>query len=357
VRRSVVGMTNYRTTSDDYSGRPVAEDSWPTLKAFRDGGCVSHEKLPLEEGRRRYTTPAAPLQDADPAMTEYPVEDCRVRVYDPRPSAEQDAPTSVILFLHGGGWALGGFSSHHSLARRLCVRSGLPLVAVDYRLAPEHRYPAAVEDARAALRWLVRRADVHGLRVTGMSVAGDSAGGNLAAVLANEATAGTVPGVEPMTLDAQVLLYPVTDLTDDHMTGGASYRRITEGFPLTAATMRWFGDLYIDHGPVRRAADASPMYADLPAGLPPTFLVSMDNDPLADDGVGYAAKLAAAGTPLRHDHLVGYPHGVFTAARAVPTAEHYVNLAADFLAEHADGARSDPRYRQGSCAPGDARPQ
>lgn len=175
----------------------------------------------------------------------------------------------------------------------------------------------------------------HGLQVTGVSVAGDSAGGNLAAVLANEATAGTVPGVDALTLDAQVLLYPVTDLTDDHMAEGASYRRITAGFPLTAATMRWFADHYIDHGPVRGNPDASPLYADLPAGLPPTFLVSMDNDPLADDGIAYAGKLAAAGTPLRHDHLVGYPHGVFTAARAVPTAERYVNLAADFLTEHA----------------------
>lgn len=328
-------MPNYRTTSDDYSGRPVAEDSWPALQAFRDGGCVSHEKLPVAEGRRRYTTPATPLEDADPTMTDHPVEHCRVRVYDPRPEDTRTAPTPVILFLHGGGWVLGGFSSHHSLARRLCVRSGLPLVAVDYRLAPEHPYPAAVEDARAALRWLVNSTDVHGLPVTGVSVAGDSAGGNLAAVLANEATAGTVPGVDALTLDAQVLLYPVTDLTDDHMAEGASYRRITAGFPLTAATMHWFGDLYIAHGEVRRNPDVSPMYADLPAGLPPTFLVSMDNDPLSDDGTAYAAKLAAAGTPLRHDHLVGYPHGIFTAARAVPTAERYVNLAADFLAEHA----------------------
>jgi acetyl esterase len=322
----------------------VAEDAAPGLEAFRAGGARSFHLFSPEEVRARYIVSAeaaALTETVEPCTTDHTVSyddggeavSFGVRLYDPRTTEDKGAgaPTAVIVLIHGGGWVMGGLRTHHSLARRLSVRTGQPVLAVDYRLAPEHRYPAAVDDCRQALRWLVGRSDVHGVTVSGVSVVGDSAGGQLAAVVSNELAAGTLDvGVDQY---AQVLVYPVTDLREEHMDTAASYRRLRSGFPLVADTMRWFADHYVDRGAVRAVADVSPLLHEPPAGLPPTFVITVGNDPLADEGIDYAAALSKAGIRVRHEHLAGYAHGLFTSAGVVPTGERYVNAVADFIGE------------------------
>lgn len=320
------------TTQDEYSGRPVAEDAQPVLQAFRDAGGVSFHHIPIPEVRERYvaaTVAAALPKLAGVSETDFHIDQFNVRLYDPRPAVQQDKPTAGIVFLHGGGWLMGDLRTHDSAAHRLAARTGLPLIAVDYRLAPEHRYPAAIEDCRAALRWFAEQAGQHGVQLSSVSFIGDSAGGQLAATLTNETVAaGSLP------VDTQVLLYPITDISDAHLATAPSYQRVTEGFPLVADTMRWFIDTYVDEGEIRTRPDLSPLSATLPEQLPPTYVITVDNDPLADEGGRYALKLAMAGTTVRHDHLLGYAHGLFTSAGRIPTGEHYLHEAADFIRRH-----------------------
>lgn len=315
---------------DKYSGRPIAADAYPVLAAFREAGARPFHEYTVQEVRELYVTSCegAPLDEENPPEhTDFDLEKFGVRLYEPRGVENRGTPTPAVLFLHGGGWVMGNLRTHHSAARRIAARTGLPVLAVDYRLAPEHPYPAAIEDGRAAVRWLLDREQGHGLNVSSLSLVGDSAGGQLAAVLTNElAASGEVP------LDAQVLLYPVTDLSDHNIETSASYLRMTAGFPLVADTMRWFADQYVDRGDVRTRADVSPQFATLPEGLPPTLVVTVDNDPLADEGERYAEKLREAGVDIRYEHLMGYAHGLFTSAGRIPTGEMYLNEAADFIA-------------------------
>jgi acetyl esterase len=232
-------------------------------------------------------------------------------------------PPPVVLFFHGGGWVMGSLSTHDGLCRRLAALTGLPVVAVDYRLAPEHRHPAAIEDSRAALHWLFTVGRDHGLDVTTAVLVGDSAGGQLAAVLAIE----NAKSAHPRPIAAQVLIYPMVDLT----MSAPSYARVTEGFPLVADTIAWFADHYLPESADRSAPDISPALAQLPAGLPPAYIVTVDNDPLVDEGANYAAALAQAGTEVQYQHLPGYAHGLLTSAGRIPRGEQTVDDIAGFI--------------------------
>lgn len=317
---------------DEFSGFPVADDAYPQLKAFRDAGAHSFHNFSVEQVREMYVSSceAAPLhEEREPAQTDFELEGYTVRLYDPRPESEHGQVGPAILFLHGGGWIMGNLRTHHYAARRIATRTGFPVLAVDYRLAPEHPYPAAIDDSRAALRWFLDGKNAHGMQVSSISLIGDSAGGQLAAVLANEFAGNDI------VLDSQVLIYPVTDLTEENINSSESYQRITEGFPLVADTMVWFADNYVERGSIRRNADLSPQYADLPERLPATYIITLDNDPLAAEGTRYAEKLRASGVKVVHDHLEGYAHGLFTSAGRIPTGESYLNKAADFISTHA----------------------
>lgn len=322
------------TLHDEYSGRPVAEDAWKSLGPFRDNGARSFHLFEIAEVRDNYvnSTKANPLhEEVEPDTTDYQVDQFQVRVYEPRGVDKRNEPTTAVLFMHGGGWLMGNLETHHSAARRIAVRTGLPVVAVDYRLAPEHRYPAAIDDCRAAYRWLSDASAPHGLNVEAITTIGDSAGGQLAAALTNEFTGDD--SVAP--LAAQVLLYPITDCSRDRTENGASYRRISDGFPLTAGTMRWFIDTFVTSEEQRVAADLSPLLHPVPAGLPPTLVITVDNDPLADEGADYAAKLAQAGCPVTYRHLVGYHHGLFTSAGVIDTGEAELDNVSAFIRDHA----------------------
>ncbi|WPO85887.1 alpha/beta hydrolase [Herbiconiux sp. KACC 21604] len=316
------------TKPDAFSGRMVAPDAAPLLEAFRDDGGRPYHEYTVDQVRDRYETSCAAnglAPEKVHRVDDYAVGDFEVRVYDPRDAG--DVPAPVILFLHGGGWVMGSLSSHDRLVRRLSTATGLPAVAVDYRLAPEHPYPAAIEDCRDALRWLGDPDAGHGLAVDSIVLAGDSAGGQLAAVLAIESARDP----QRVPISAQVLIHPVTDLAGE----GSSYERITAGFPFVADTMRWFAGLYVPAEVDREAGDLSPLRAELPEGMAPAYVLTVDNDPLADEGAAYAAALARAGTTVHYDHLGGYSHGIMTSAGRIPTAERKLMEAAAFIREHA----------------------
>lgn len=315
------------TSLDPFSGRTVAEDAATVLDEFRASGARSFHLYSVEEVRERYErgcSKSGLSGDSLFSVSDHTVGEFGVRVYEPQASR---GPTSVVLFLHGGGWIMGSLDTHDGLCRRLAALTSLPVVAVDYRLAPEHPYPAAIDDSRAALNWLVSERAVHGLDVTGIVLAGDSAGGQLAALLAIEnAAAG-----QPLPLVGQVLIYPITDLT----LSTPSYQRVTEGFPLVAGTMAWFADLYLPAGTDRTDPDISPAFAKLPPGLPPAYVLTVDNDPLADEGARYASAMVQAGTEVYYRHLPGYAHGLFTSAGRIPRGEQEVEKIVEFIRDHA----------------------
>ena len=229
-----------------------------------------------------------------------------LRVYTP-----PGTPRGTVLFFHGGGFVLGSLESHHRLCGRLAAQAGSTVVSVAYRLAPEHRFPAAVEDALASLEWLVPRLDSLGGDGSGFAVAGDSAGGNLAAVLAQQAT-----GQARDRLRLQVLMYPVTDMmaTPELM---PSLRENATGLFLTLEDMVWFNEMY------RPAADsplASPARAATLRGLAPALIITAEFDPLRDDGERYAALLRDAGVSVTMHRYEGQIHGFVSMAALVAAA-------------------------------------
>lgn len=315
------------TSQDLFSGRPVAEDAADVLEQFRASGGRPFHTYPVDEVRSMYERGcAANGLSGDPvfSVSDVGVQDFGVRVYEPRAQA---GPTAVVLFLHGGGWVMGSLSTHDGLCRRLAALTGLPVVALDYRLAPEHPYPAAIEDSRAALDWLFEAGPVHGLDVTTAVLVGDSAGGQLAAVLAIE----NAQSAHPRPIAAQVLIYPMVDLT----MSAASYTRVTGGFPLVADTIAWFADQYLPEGTDRARPDISPALSELPSGLPPAYVITVDNDPLVDEGASFAAAMAQAGTDVHYRHIPGYAHGLLTSAGRIPRGERAVEDIATFIRGHA----------------------
>lgn len=212
---------------------------------------------------------------------------------------------------------MGSLETHDTLCRYIAAKSGSAVLAVDYRLAPEHVYPAALDDVRTAMKWIHTHGHAYGLDPERIVVVGDSAGGHLAADVAGEDTS----------VKAQVLLYPVTSAS----TKTPSYDVIVDGFPLTAATMNWFLDLYTDGGAVIEKEVAVRDLTVEPRALP-TYICTVGNDPLASGGIQFAKALADAGAYVHEIHLPEHVHGLFTSAGAVPTGEVVLAEACAFVA-------------------------
>ncbi|WP_306325743.1 alpha/beta hydrolase [Streptomyces venezuelae] len=231
-----------------------------------------------------------------------------VRVYD--------GPADlVVVFAHGGGWVLGDLDTHDRTCRALASRTGATVVSVDYRRAPEHRFPAAEDDVRTVLAWAAGR---HPGRP--LVLAGDSSGGNLAAAAALRARDRGGPDVA-----GQLLVYPALD----HRLAGGSADTYAEGYFHTTAHMRWYWQQYL--GPDGDPAAASPgLAADL-TGLPPALLVLADCDPLRDEGLAYARRLSAAGVPARVHLHTGMFHGFLGGAGLLPEADEALDGAAAWL--------------------------
>ncbi|MBS1210406.1 MAG: alpha/beta hydrolase [Proteobacteria bacterium] len=209
----------------------------------------------------------------------------------------------VMLWLHGGGWMLGDLAGYDPWCRALANVCGVAVLALDYRLAPEYQFPAGVDDAWFALRWLAHEASTLHLEAAQISVGGDSAGGTLAAVLCLMARDAGGPA-----LVHQLLIYPATDLTTEF----ESARRYGAGHFLERETMLWFQHHYFAQALEKHDWRASPMLAANHAGLPPALVITAECDPLADEGAAYAAKLRAAGVPARHRQFEGMVHGFIT---------------------------------------------
>jgi acetyl esterase len=222
-----------------------------------------------------------------------PAGDIPVRIYTP----EGSGPLPAIAFFHGGGFVIGNLDSHDGVCRALANSAGAIVMSVDYRLAPEHPFPAAPEDCFAATQWLHAHATELGADPDRLAVAGDSAGGNLAAVVPLMARdAGGPP------LRAQVLIYPVTDCTLSH----PSIEENGEGYLLTAADMRWFVGHY---RPDAKHGHASPLHAEDLSGLPPALVITAEFDPLRDEGEAYAQRLRDAGVQVSSTRYDGMIHG------------------------------------------------
>lgn len=272
--------------------------------------------------------PAPPLATVRDFAIPGPGGPIPARLYD---AQETRGPGPVLLFLHGGGWVVGDIASYNSPCAELARLLHLPVVAIDYRLAPEQAWPAAPEDCEAAARWIAGSPDALGLAVTGLVLCGDSAGGNLTIVTA--LALRDAPAAVPVLVQAP--LYPATDMVGDY----PSADLFADGYLLTRDTMRWFGQSYAPDPADRRA---SPLLHDL-AGLPPAVIVTAGLDPIRDQGRAYAAALAVAGVPVTYREAAGTLHGFLQLRRAIPSSvadvAGYVDALRAAIVE-AEGARA-----------------
>jgi acetyl esterase len=219
---------------------------------------------------------------------------------------------AAILFMHGGGCVLGDIGTHDIFCRALCHDTGATVFSLDYRLAPEHPFPAAVEDTVAALQWLSREADAMGLDASRIAVAGDSAGGGLAAVALHETKGNLAAPVR-----AQALIYPALDLR-----GRLPSRKVlAEQFPIPREMIGWFFDHYFGLAwPFTDPRAIPSLYEDY-SGLPPALIVTAGHDPLRDEGQEYAMRLADAGVPVEYDCREGTIHGFMNMGRVLRSAQ------------------------------------
>jgi acetyl esterase len=241
-----------------------------------------------------------------------------VRLY-----AVDPAPRPGLLYLHGGGFVLGSLQTHDSLCRQLALRSGRAVLALDYRLAPEHRFPTAVDDAWSALRALAADPARFGLAAAPLAVGGDSAGGTLAAVAAILARDAGLP------LALQLLFTPGTAAVPDT----PSHRLFGHGFLLDAETVAWMFDQYAD-AHQRHDWRFAPLLADELEGVAPACVVLAECDPLVDEGLAYADRLRAAGVPVALELVRGVTHDFIKMGRALPEAVTALDFAAAALRIH-----------------------
>ncbi|HVQ75026.1 MAG TPA: alpha/beta hydrolase [Candidatus Binatia bacterium] len=230
-----------------------------------------------------------------------------VRVYWP----SGGGPHPALVFYHGGGWVIGDLYTHDGICRSLANAAGCVVASVDYRLAPEFKYPVAAEDSYAGLRWVVDNASALGVDPRRVAVGGDSAGGNLSTAVAMMARDRKGPA--PV---FQVLIYPVTDYRFDT----PSYRENATGYVLTTVAMRWFWRHYLAREEQGMEPYASPMRASSLAGLPPALVLTAECDPLRDEGEAYAARLRDAGVPVALTRYSGMFHGFFRMTRLLDKA-------------------------------------
>lgn len=306
---------------------PLDKGAQQVLELIKAAGRPPFETLTPAEARGFYTAGRTVLQPEPEGVAECrelvapgPNGPISLRFYKGMGAAAGKLP--VLVYYHGGGWVIGDLDSHDQACRRFAnVTKGI-VVAVDYRLAPEHRFPAAVSDSAAATRWVIGQADALGIDAARVAVGGDSAGGNLAAVMAIMARDGYLPAIA-----AQVLIYPATDMA--MLTG--SVRRVTDGYPLTAVTMKWFIDHYLATRADVTDWRASPLRAADLSGVAPAWVLTCSHDPLADEGIAYAKRLEEEGVAVTHVHMADQMHGFLTMGKFCGASELAIRMIGAWL--------------------------
>jgi acetyl esterase len=283
---------------------PWSELDAVSFRAMMDGG--------------RFPPPELPLAEIVDTTIPGPAGPIGARIY--RAALEPNQP--VIVYFHGGGFVIGNLESHDGTCRRLCHNIGCTVVSVDYRLAPEHVYPAAVDDSYTATKWVADNAETLKIDAARIAVAGDSAGGNLAAVVAIIARDRGGPAI-----CHQLLTYPVTDMAFK----SESYTSNGTGYFLSKDMMVWFGQQYVPAGHDIEDPLLSPLYHTDLSGLPPATVITAEFDPLRDEGEAYARKLEAAGVPTRLIRYDGVFHGFFSMNGAIDQADDAHAFAASEL--------------------------
>ena len=287
------------------------------FRAFQEAGRPAYESVSPAEAREFYlqarlvSNPEPPeLKSVEPLAIPSPAGPIPARIYTPAKLRSVNGLAPCLVFFHGGGWVIGDLDSHDVACRKLAHEGELIVISVDYRLAPEHKFPAAVDDAIDATKWIAGNAKSLGIDVSRLMVGGDSAGGNLAAVVALSARDGNGPPIA-----GQVLIYPATDFAMTH----GSHREPETSILLTHSVIRWFRDHYLG------SADgsdwrASPARASTLAGLPPAYVLTAGADPLRDEGDEYAGRLKEAGVAVTYRHFPGQFHGFFTMGKLLQQA-------------------------------------
>lgn len=294
--------------------------------AYRIGAPRFHD-LSVQQARHSFQKLQFAFRPDPPAVastTEVPMarpdgSALLARLYRPL-SAMPETVLPLLIFFHGGGWCVGDLASYDSLCRQLANESGCALLSVDYRLAPEHPFPAAVNDARFAFEWAHEQADLLGIDPQRIALGGDSAGGNLSIVTAlalREAAA------RPCFL---LLVYPSTEIISTR----SSRERYADGFFLDRETLQWFFERYLPGG---ESEDwrASPMRAASLRGLPPMLLISAEYDPLVDDCAAFAERVRSEGGEIAYVEMAGMIHGFLTLGKTFPQAGEAIALAAAAL--------------------------
>jgi acetyl esterase len=304
-------------------------DAAAVFKAFQEAGRPPYETVSPAEARELYlkarvvSNPEPPqLKSVQPLAIPASHGPIPARVYTPLRLREANGLAPCLVFFHGGGWVIGNLDSHDVVCRKLADEGQLIVVSVDYRLAPEHKFPAAVDDAIAATKWIADNAKQLGIDASRLSVGGDSAGGNLAAVVAISARDGNGPAIA-----GQVLIYPAIDFALTH----SSHSEPETSILLTHSVVRWFRAHYL-----KGAADiddwrASPARAKTLIGLPPTYVLTAGADPLRDEGDEYAKRLKEAGVPVTYRTFPGQFHGFFTMGKLLQQANVAAREIGDWL--------------------------
>ena len=276
------------------------------------------------EARRQYREVRATLRPPAPSLLD--VRDLNadgeggpipLRLYRPA-----DGVLPAFVFFHGGGWVVGDLDTHDVVCRQIARDAGAVVIAVDYRLAPEHPFPAAADDAWSATTWIAAHADQLGIDADRIAVGGDSAGGGLAAVVALMARDS-----RKLRLAFQVLVYPVVDLR----TESVSYSKYAEGYLLTRAAMKWY---IAQYAPTPQAVNdwhASPLLAPWVHGVAPALVITAELDPLIDEGEAYARRLRGARVPVDYQVVPGMVHGFLTMGGKVDAANRSIDLIASAL--------------------------
>ncbi|QOZ25673.1 alpha/beta hydrolase [Bradyrhizobium sp. CCBAU 51753] len=291
-------------------------DAAAVYKAFQEAGRPAYETLTAPEAREYYraarvvSNPEPPaLESSKPVAIPAPHGAIPARIYTPKTLRKSNGLAPCLVFLHGGGWVIGDLDTHEVACQKLAHEGELIVISVDYRLAPEHRFPAAVDDAVTATQWVAANAKQLGIDASRIVVGGDSAGGNLAAVVALTARDSGLK------LAGQLLIYPATEFARTH----ASHREPETSVLLTHSVIPWFAAQYLGDAD---GSDwrASPARAKSFAGLPPAYVLTAGADPLRDEGDEYAKFLKDAGVAVTYRHFPGQFHGFFTMGKLLNQA-------------------------------------